>query len=56
MGRRATSAGTETNYYKWLTRRIKKQHCRTRGGKKTVLKWILITHTIQSTKKTFIRV
>jgi len=51
MGRGAISAGTETNYHKWLTGRIKKQHCRTKGGKKTVLKWILTTHTIESTKK-----
>jgi len=51
MGRHATSTATETNYYRWLTRRIKKQHCRIRDGKKTVLRWILMTHTVESTKK-----
>jgi len=51
MGRQATSTGTETNAYKWLTGRIKKQLCRIRDGKKTVLKWVLMTHTIESTKK-----
>lgn len=51
MGRHATSTGTETNEYKLLTGRIKKQHFRIRDGKKTLLKWILMTHIIESTKK-----
>jgi hypothetical protein len=42
MGRHATSTGTETNDYKGLAGRLQKQHYRLRGGKKTVLKWIII--------------